>query len=165
MRVCLGTLTGPPLQRMFPPMSADYAKCPFEKAILSTQCGCEKSTPFSVAEQMGVACTSDIARNNCQTLLALMRERARFALKVTDMSESLPFGKEMRIMIGGLLGLQRLLFPEDSPGQNKVENIYALVNRAQACHGSLQSLPYQEIVKSITHYQGRRRGFVRPDRV
>lgn len=146
------------------PMLAGYAKCPFEKAILSAQCGCEKSTPFSVAEQMGVACTSDIARNNCQMLLALMRDRARFALKVTDTSEGLPFGKEMRVMIGGLLGLQRVLFSEDSSDHSKVENIYALVNRAQACHGSLESLPYQEIVKSIAGYQGRRRGFVRPDR-
>ncbi len=146
-------------------MLADYLKCPFEIAILGPQCGCEKSTQFSVAEQMGVACTSDIARNNCHTLLALMRNHARFALKVTDTSEGLPFGKEMRVMIGGLLGLQRVLFPEDSPDNNKVENIYALVNRAQICHGSLESLPYQEVVKSITRYQGRRRGFARPDRV
>ena len=146
------------------PMLPDYAKCPFEMAILSTHCGCEKAAPFSVAEQMGVACTSDIARNNCQTLLALMRERARFALKVTDTSEGLPFGKEMRVMIGGLLGLQSLLLSEGSPGHDKVESINALVNRAQACHGSLESLPYQEIVKSITRYQGRRRNFVRPDR-
>jgi hypothetical protein len=138
-------------------MLADYAKCPFEKAILSAQCGCEKSTQFSVAEQMGIACTSDIPRNNCQTLLALMRDRARFALKVTDTSEGLPFGKEMRVIIGGLLGLQRALIPDDSPDHNKVENIYALVKQAQACHGSLESLPYQEIVKSITRYQGRRR--------
>jgi len=145
-------------------MSTDYAKCPFEKAILSTQCGCEKSTQFLVAEQVGIACTSDIARNNCQTLLALMRDRARFALKVTETSGGLTFGKEMRVMIGGLLGLQRLLFPEDSPDPNRVENISALVNRAQTCHGSLESLPFQEIVKSITSYQGRRRGFTQPDR-
>ncbi|MEK7206410.1 MAG: hypothetical protein AAB134_00810 [Pseudomonadota bacterium] len=146
-------------------MLTDYAKCPFEQAILSAQCGCEKSTPFSVAEQIGVACTSDTARNNCHMLLALMRDRARFALKVTDTSEGLPFGKEMRVMVGGLLGLQRLMFPEDSSDHNgKAENIYALVNRAQVCYGSLESLPYQEVVKSITRHQGRRRGFARPDR-
>jgi len=145
------------------PMLDDYAKCPFEKAILSAQCACGKSTQLSVAEQVGIACTSGIARNNCLTLLALMRDRARFALKVTDTSGGLPFGKEMRVMLGGLLGLQRVLFSEESPDHTKVENIYALVNRAQACHGSLESLPYQEIVKSITSYQGRRRSFVRPD--
>ena len=85
----------------------DNARCPFEKAILGTQCACEMASRFSVAEQMGVECRSDIARNNCATLLAFMRERARFALKVTDTSANLPFGKEMKVMLGGLIGLQR----------------------------------------------------------
>ncbi|MCR4300801.1 MAG: hypothetical protein NUV51_04255 [Sulfuricaulis sp.] len=58
-----------------------------------------------MAERMGVNCRSDIARNNCITLLALMRDRARFALKVTDTSDHLPFGKEIKVMIGGLIGL------------------------------------------------------------
>lgn len=135
----------------------DNARCPFEKAILSAACACEKSTRFSIAEQMGVECISDLARNNCTVLLALMRERARFALKVTDTSASLPFGKEMKTMIGGLVGLQRLVTAEEGDA-NTVSNIHALVNRAQAVYGSLASLPYQEIVKSITAFQNRRRG-------
>ncbi|MEW6330133.1 MAG: hypothetical protein AB1560_01600 [Pseudomonadota bacterium] len=138
----------------------DHGRCPFEKAILSAQCACELATRFSVAEQMGVNCRSGIARNNCTTLLALMRERARFALRVTDTSESLPFGKEMKVMIGGLLGLQGLLAPEaDAAG---VGNIHALVRQAQEQFGALQALPYQEIVKSINAYQARRRGHVPP---
>ncbi len=138
----------------------DHGRCPFEKAILSAQCACELATRFSVAEQMGVNCRSGIARNNCTTLLALMRNRARFALKVTDTSESLPFGKEMKVMIGGLIGLQGLLAPE--PDAGRVGNIHALVRAAQEKFGSLESLPYQEIVKSITAYQARRRGHVPP---
>ena len=138
----------------------DHGRCPFEKAILSAQCACELATRFSVAEQMGVNCRSGIARNNCTTLLALMRNRARFALKVTDTSESLPFGKEMKVMIGGLIGLQGLLVPEADAG--RVGNIHALVREAQENYGSLEALPYQEIVKSITAYQARRRGHVPP---
>jgi hypothetical protein len=138
----------------------DHGRCPFEKAILSAQCACELATRFSVAEQMGVNCRSGIARNNCTTLLALMRNRARFALKVTDTSESLPFGKEMKVMIGGLIGLQALLAPE--PDAGRVGNIHALVRAAQESYGSLEALPYQEIVKSITAYQARRRGHVPP---
>src|SRR4030067_159139 len=122
------------------------ARCPFEKAILSAQCTCELSDGFSVAEQMGVNCRSDIARTNCATLLALMRERARFALKVTDTSAGLPFGKEMKVMIGGLIGLQRQTLPQEGAG--RVQNIHALVQQAQAAYGSLDALPYQEIVKS-----------------
>jgi hypothetical protein len=135
-------------------------RCPYEKAILSAQCACELATRFSVAEQMGVNCRSGIARNNCTTLLALMRNRARFALKVTDTSESLAFGKEMKVMIGGLIGLQALLAPEPEPA--RVGNIHALVREAQEKYRTLEALPYQEIVKSITAYQARRRGQAPP---
>jgi len=140
----------------------DKARCPFEKAILGTQCACEMASRFSVAEQMGVECRSDIARNNCATLLALMRERARFALKVTDTSAGLPFGKEMKVMLGGLIGLQRQMASQEGVG--RVQNIHALVQQAQAAYGSLDALPYQEIVKSIAAFQGKRRGNAHPSR-
>src|SRR4030065_1260762 len=129
------------------------ARCPFEKAILSVQCTCELSDRFSVAEQMGVNCRSDTAPPNCPTLWALMRERARFALRVTDTSANLPFGKEMKVMVGGLIGLQRQLVTGAGSGQ--VDNIHALIQQAQARYGSLEALPYQELVKAITGFQAR----------
>lgn len=141
----------------------DNARCPFEKAILGTQCACEMASRFSVAEQMGVECRSDIARNNCATLLAFMRERARFALKVTDTSAGLPFGKEMKVMLGGLIGLQRQMATGEVAAV-RVQNIHALVQQAQAAYGSLDALPYQEIVKSIAAFQGKRRGNAHPPR-
>jgi hypothetical protein len=140
----------------------DNARCPFEKAILSVQCDCEMATRYSIAEQMGVECRSDIARNNCATLLVYLRERARFALKVTDTSAGLPFGKEMKVMLGGLIGLQRQMAPQE--GVARVQNIHALVQQAQAAYGSLDALPYQEIVKSIAAFQGKRRGNTHPSR-
>ncbi len=142
----------------------DNARCPFEKAILSTQCACEMATRFSVAEQMGVECRSDIARNNCATLLALMRERARFVLKVTDTSAGLPFGKEMKVMLGGLIGLQLQMTTEEEAAAARVQNIHALVQQAQAAYGSLDALPYREIVKSMAAFRGKRRGNVHPSR-
>jgi hypothetical protein len=139
----------------------EHGRCPFEKAILSAQCACELATRFSVAERMGVNCRSDIARNNCTTLLAPMRDRARFALKVTDTSDRLPFGKEIKVMIGGLIGLQRLIAGADV---TLVDNIHGLVRQAQEQFGSLESIPYHEIVKSIASYQTKRRGRGRPGR-
>ena len=138
----------------------DHGRCPFEKTILSAQCACELATRFSIAEQIGVNCRSGIARNNCGTLLALMRERARFALKVTDTSDGLPFGKEMKVMLGGLLGLQRLMSAQADA--SRVDNIHALVQQAQEKFNSLELLPYQEIVKSITAFQNKRRGHAPP---
>jgi hypothetical protein len=142
----------------------DNARCPFEKAILSVQCACEMATRFSIAGQIGVECRSDIARNNCATLLIFMRERARFVLKVTDTSAGLPFGKEMKVMLGGLIGLQRQMATEEEGAVAGVQNIHALVQQAQAAYGSLDALPYQEIVKSIAAFQGKRRGNAHPSR-
>jgi len=142
----------------------DNARCPFEKAILSVQCDCELATRFSIAEQMGVECHSDIARNNCATLLVYLRERARFVLKVTDTSAGLPFGKEMKVMLGGLIGLQRQMATEEGAAAARVQNIHALVQQAQAAYGSLDALPYQEIVRTIAAYHGKRRGNARPSR-
>jgi len=142
----------------------DNARCPFEKAILSVQCDCEMATRFSIAEQMGVECRSDIARNNCTTLLVYLRERARFVLKVTDTSAGLPFGKEMKVMLGGLIGLQRQMATEEGAAAARVQNIHALVRQAQAAYGSLDALPYQEIVRTIAAYHGKRRGNARPSR-
>ena len=87
----------------------DHARCPFEKIILGAYAGCAKARRFAIAERMGVGCSSDIALNNCQTLIKLVRENARFALKVTDTTERLPFGKEMKIMAGGLAGLESVI--------------------------------------------------------
>ncbi len=137
-------------------------RCPFEKAILSARCGCEMAARYSVAEQMGVECRSDIACNNCSMLLGFMRENARFALKLKDTSGHLAFGKEIKVIIGGLIGLQRLMTADSEA--DGVPDIHALVRQAQAAYGSLESLPYQEIVKSIAAFQSKRRGGAHPAR-
>ncbi len=132
-----------------------HASCAFAKAILSGRFRCEKSIRRSVAERLGVECISNVAANNCRVLMALLRERSRFALKVTDMAKRLPFGVETRLMMGGLFGLQRLF---DRGASDGIENIYALVARAQSRYGALTALPYEDIVRSITTFRPRRRG-------
>jgi hypothetical protein len=140
----------------------DDPRCPFEKAVLSARCDCEMATRYSIAEQMGVGCRSGLACNNCTTLLGYLRENARFALGLTNTAGNLAFGKEMKVMIGGLIGLQRLMTP--GADADRVRNVHALVRQAQAAYGSLESIPYQEVVKSIAAFQIKRRGGARPGR-
>jgi len=134
----------------------DKASCPFEKAITSAQCGCVMAQRYAIAERLGVQCTSALAAANCHTLLGLIRSHARFAVKVTDTREALPFGKELKILIGGVRGLQRVIDP--AAAENGVSNVHELVQRAQQRFGGLTALPYQEIVKSVAAYEPRRRG-------
>jgi len=60
---------------------------------------------------------------------------------------------EIRVQAGGLCGIQALF----SPGQqDKIEDIFALVEQAEIEFGSLEKLPYNQIVQSISSYQGRK---------
>ena len=130
--------------------------CPFEKAILSRRCECKQVERTCIAEREAASCKSSTAQVNCVHLKKLLRESARFALKVTGTSSSLTHAKEMKLQCGGLSGLQRVVFPERRVA-DQVDNIYGLVNAAKANFGSLEQLPYQIIVKSIVEFQGRRR--------
>jgi hypothetical protein len=140
--------------------------CPYEKVILGRRCSCEHAERFAVGERIGVACTSPTAHHNCRTLIALLRDRARFALKSPNPAVPWPFGMEMRVMLGGLLGLKRLLTDgnhqaeqpsSEQEGMEEIENIHALVRRAQEVYGTLDSLPFQELVRSIARRSFRSR--------
>jgi len=128
--------------------------CPFEKAIISGQCNCEYAGRSALGEHLGVTCRGGLVQVNCVTLLELLRERSRFALKVTA-TEQLPFGKELKVMIGGLQGLQRVTYG-DAPDSH-VPNIHGLIANAQAKFGGLAALPFEEVVKGVAAYQSRRR--------
>lgn len=131
------------------------APCPFEKPILAAQCGCENATRNVVAERMSVGCRSPIAHHNCRLLVELLKERSRFALKLTDTLSDLPFGKRMRVMVGGLTGLRRVL---DPAAAGPVANIHALLCAAQARFGALESVPFDEIVRAIAAFRPKRHG-------
>ncbi len=151
----------------------DHARCPFEKVILGAHAGCAMAQRFAVAERMGVECTSDLALNNCVTLIKLLRENSRFALKVTDTSAPMAFGKEMKVMAGGLIGLETVLHgsiqkwhkdvpvteprTQKQPGQPEIKDIHGLISEAQAQFGSLTALPYPAIMPSVAAFQLRKR--------
>lgn len=134
----------------------EHVRCPFEKAILSAQCGCEHSTRQVIAERMNAGCRSPAAAQRCHQWLELVRQRSRFTLKVTGADDVLPFGKLMKVVAGGLLGLQRVVEPQ-TVEDTRVANVHALLERAVTRHGSLEALPFQEIVRSVQAYKPRPR--------
>lgn len=131
------------------------ARCPFERPILSAQCGCENATRNVVAERMSVGCRSPVAHHNCQLLVEMFKERSRFALKIADPWQDLPFEKQMRVMVGGLTGLRQAL---DPGAAGRVANINALVREAQERFGALESLPFDGVVRAIAAFRPKRRG-------
>jgi hypothetical protein len=130
-------------------------RCIFEKAILSRCCACICSTRFYLADREGIACDSSHGHERCSRLIKLLRENARFALKITALEGELPHAKEIKVQRGGLLGLQLLLHP--ARDTDTVDDVAGLTTFAEQTFGSLQQLPFPEIVKSIVSFEGRRR--------
>jgi len=130
--------------------------CAYEKAILTNNCACSLAHKFCIAEREGVHCGSDLAQAACIELLELLRRQARFALKTTDQRTALPHAKAMRIQVGGLRGIEAALHPEE-PVPARIQDIRRTIEAAIAAFGSLDRLPFQEIIKQVAAYQGRRR--------
>jgi hypothetical protein len=135
--------------------SVNKRRCVFEKAMLSGRCACMCASRFYLADREGVACNAAQAHKRCSQLIQLLRESAKFALKVTSIDGELPHAKEIKVQNGGLLGLQRVLRP-DLNARNVID-IAGLATLGERTFGSLERFPYREIVKSIVAFEGRRR--------
>ncbi len=130
--------------------------CPFEKAILICRCACSEAERVNIAERDTVNCRDAQAQGDCSLLVGMLRHNAAFALKLTHADAALPHAKHVKVQCGGLLGLQAVMQPERA-GEARVEDIRGLVLEAQERFGSLQELPYSEIVRGIAGFELRRR--------
>lgn len=131
--------------------AANHAHCVFEKALIMRCVTCELASRHALAERESVACTSPVARTNCETFLGLLSERAAFSLKLSRSDASIPHAIAMKLQCGGLAGLQNVLLAIEP-------DVHQLVAAAQRRWGSLLDLPWPEIVRVVVAWQGRRRG-------
>ncbi len=129
--------------------AANPRPCVFEKALLAGCAACEASARHALAEREGLACTSPVARTNCETLLALLRERCAFALKLAPEAAP-PHALLLKLQCGGLAGLGQVVGSGDT-------DVHRLVSAAHDRHGSLTRLPWPAIVAAVQAWQGRRR--------
>lgn len=137
--------------------SVNALRCVYEKAINSRRCTCSASHRFNLADREGVSCQSAEGQQRCKTILELMRKNAGFALKLPEADGSpLPHAKEIKVQVGGLLGLQKLLFTEKESA-DKVEDIDNILRTTLEKYHEFSGLPFTEIIKSITNFKGRQR--------
>lgn len=131
--------------------------CIYSKAVFSRYFRCSHAENFYLADRIGISCSNTDAWQCCQVLHTHLQEIAHFALKRTPLAsnESLPHAQELKLQIGGLLGIQKVLIAaqhiDDMP------DIQQLLQQAQQQFGDLQRLPYNQIVRSITVFQPRRK--------
>jgi hypothetical protein len=126
--------------------------CAFEKSVLINQCNCSKAERFCIAEREGVHCLSEEGQARCLDALSILRDHATFALR--ELTEGkLPHGKAMRVQIGGMRGLNKLLNGNDT----QAPDVDAILQAAIQRWGSLEQLPFSEIMPSIAAYKGKTR--------
>ncbi|MDX2507104.1 MAG: hypothetical protein QNL62_21870 [Gammaproteobacteria bacterium] len=145
-------------------------RCYFEKLLLLRYGNCEQAKKLFLAEREAFACNSENAQKQCLQLLDRLRTNARFSLQITQVEGPLPHAKEIKVQVGGLFGLQQLLdnknptqtdvlldddakFGEQAQKHAPIQNIFATVNEAVALYRSLDSIPYNEVVKSIINFK------------
>lgn len=134
--------------------SVNAAPCIFAKAILRRCCACSRSQKLFIAEREAVACKSPGGRQRCEEVLAVLRNKASFALKLPHIDAPLPHAKELKVQCGGLLGLQESLLHQDN---ELVMDVHHLLEDSFSKYGSAESLPYSAVVRTITSFQPRKR--------
>ena len=145
-------------------------RCYFEKLLLLRYGHCDQAEKLFLAEREAYACQSEKSQGLCLKLLEQLRSNARFSLQITQADGPLPHAKEIKVQAGGLFGLQQLLdnknltqtavlndedakFGEQSKQQTPIKNVCATVEQAITKYNDLNSIPYNEIVKSIINFK------------
>ena len=128
--------------------------CAFEKSVLTNECQCSQAERFCIAEREGVHCRSEEKQARCLHWLELLREQARFALRSDEERRLLPHGKAIRLQVGGLRGLQKVL---DDAGHSKQPDVDGILSRAEKRFRALESAPFSEIMRAVAAYQMRKR--------
>lgn len=126
--------------------------CPFERALLSRCVTCARSKKLNLAEREAIACGDPAVRPHCMAFYDALHENAQFALKIQP-DAPWPFGKEIRAQCGGVRGLAASL---GAPGDETTDVAVAVLSGLDI-KGSIEALPYSEIMRAVVHYEPRRR--------
>jgi len=134
-------------------------RCVFEKTLTNNRARCSMSSHFWLADREGYACKNRQSSDLCNELLKKLRENSIFVLKLHEISGPLPHNMELRVQVGGIAGLSKLLEKERDvhTNQHVTDDIHELLNQTVESFGSLDTLPYSKIIQSVVQFQGRQR--------
>lgn len=135
--------------------NVNQQRCLFEKSILSRRAACHHAHRFCLADREGIACQHKHALDACSEVLDTLRSKAIFALQRTHIDGPLPHASEMKLQLGGLSGMQRILGEQEEP-ENRIDDISGVIGEIIDKFGTIDALPYNEIARAITQYQGRK---------
>lgn len=128
--------------------------CFFERSILALKTQCTKATKKNIAEREVVMCASEQYAERCQSWLALLRQKSQFSLRIPEQVSVLPHAKEMKVQVGGILGLCKMLEKgTDEPGFQP--DVFEVLEACNERTGSFEHLPFTEIIREIVQFRPR----------
>lgn len=128
------------------------APCAFEKSILALKTQCSKAMKRNIAEREVVMCTSANCASRCQNWLTLLRKKSQFSLHISAQTSVLPHSKEMKVQVGGILGVsQTLALVSNNPGlPPDVSEVLDVYDERVATDGEI---PFAEIIQEVQHFR------------
>lgn len=125
--------------------------CVFEKSILALRAQCVLSTKKNIAEREVVLCSSEHASARCNDWLRVLRQKAQFSLHIPDQTSVLPHSKEMKVQVGGILGLYKLL--ELEPCEDGPPDVFRALETCSGRISNFEDVPFEEVIREVVHFQ------------
>ncbi|MDX1593351.1 MAG: hypothetical protein R3298_03815 [Gammaproteobacteria bacterium] len=132
----------------------DALPCPFSRALLAGHADCRHAHRHHLAERVAIGCLEPSHQVLCAALLERLRHEARFALEVSDARGRLTHGQAMKLQVGCLRGLRRLL--ADGAGGDHAGDVTALFAGALARYDTLDAVPHEAMLREIARFVPRR---------
>lgn len=124
--------------------------CIFTKALFFGCCDCQLSRRLQLAEREIIICNQLVNYQVCESFWALLKEKCFF---IQPAGKILTHAKAMKMQCGSLQSLQFEIHPQVT----QKPNIAPLLAQALENYQSLENLPYQTMVHTISHFPFRSR--------
>ncbi len=128
--------------------------CPFGSALVTETCHCIHADQVVRRGGAEIVCQNQKAYMRCIELFQQLKNIALPAFEVDDDLTTMPHSVLQKIQFGGLSGLQQLVAGQTT---EPIADIAALLDTLEAKFGTLDDVPYAELVSIITEYKLKRR--------
>ncbi len=128
--------------------------CPFGSTLVTETCHCVHADQVVRRGGAEIICQNEVAYVRCTELFQQLKNVALPEFEVEDDLTTMPHSVLQKIQFGGLLGLQQLITQQPT---DTVADIAGLLNELETKFGTLDDLPYIELISTITEYKLKRR--------
>lgn len=125
--------------------------CPFSKALIGDWCTC----PYAILAER---CSGKMLcgreqdyLQSCISLSDILQQKSSFVLGVNDAAE-LTHAQLMKVRIGGLLGMQRVI----AGSKNALPAVRSIIDSVEAQYGCVEQFPFNEIMPDIRQFHHRK---------